>query len=96
MSKAIENLQAAQRRALAGRPKVGGFPFLAETLRRAGVIRNLWFLPSCQSLYVTEHGTVVTLEKPLASGTATAVSVLGVHDVDGPATRPGGGRVDAL
>jgi hypothetical protein len=26
MSKAIETLQAAQKRAMAGRPKVGGFP----------------------------------------------------------------------
>ena len=37
MNKAIEALQAAQKRAIAGRPKVGGFPYLAETLRRAGV-----------------------------------------------------------
>ena len=51
MSKAIENLEAAQKRAMATRPKVGGFPYLAETLRRAGVIRNLWFLPACQSLF---------------------------------------------
>ena len=56
MSKAVENLQAAQKRAMAGRPKVGGFPYLAETLWRAGVIRNVWSLPSCQSLYVTSDG----------------------------------------
>jgi uncharacterized protein YbcV (DUF1398 family) len=67
MSKAIENLQAAQQRAMAGRPKVGGFPYLAETLRRAGVTRNLWYLPSCQSLYLTEHGPVVTLGTPLST-----------------------------
>ena len=36
MSRAIENLEAAQKRALAIRPRVGGFPYLAETLRRAG------------------------------------------------------------
>ena len=30
MSKAIENLQAAQTHAMAVRPKVGGFPYLAE------------------------------------------------------------------
>jgi uncharacterized protein YbcV (DUF1398 family) len=60
MSKAIENLQAAQRRAIAGRPKVGGFPYLAETLRRAGVTRNLWFLPACESLYLTKDGPAVT------------------------------------
>ena len=34
MSKATENLEAAQKRAMATRPKVGGFPYLAEVLRR--------------------------------------------------------------
>ncbi len=70
MSKAIETLQDAQKRAMAGRPKVGGFPYLAETLRRAGVRRNQWFLPSCQSLYLTKEGPVVTQGAPLVSGTA--------------------------
>ena len=69
MSKAIENLEAAQRRAMASRPKVGGFPYLAETLRRAGVTRNLWCLPGCQSLYLTKDGPVVTQGTPLFSGT---------------------------
>jgi len=70
MSKAIETLQAAQKRAMAGRPKVGGFPYLAETLRQAGVTRNQWFLPSCLSLYLTKEGPVVTQGAPLVSGTA--------------------------
>src|SRR5271155_3531373 len=69
MSKAIETLLAAQKRALAGRPKVGGFPYLAETLRRAGVTRNLWSLPSCQSLFLTNDGPVVTQGTPFAAGT---------------------------
>ena len=64
MSDAIDNLQAALQRALAGRPAVGGFPYLAETLRRAGVTRNLWFLPACQSLYLTEKGSVVSQGLP--------------------------------
>jgi uncharacterized protein YbcV (DUF1398 family) len=68
MSKAIENLQSALQQAMAGRPKVGGFPYLAETLRRAGVIRNCWYLPSCQSLYLTEEGSVITIGNPLVSG----------------------------
>lgn len=55
---------------MAGRPKVGGFPYLAETLRRAGVTRNRWFLPSCQSLYLTREGPVVTQGTPLLSGAA--------------------------
>lgn len=68
MSRAIENLQAALDRAAAGRPKVGGFPYLAETLRRAGVARNLWFLPSCQSLFLTQDGPVVIQGTPLLLG----------------------------
>ncbi len=70
MSKATENITAAQQRAMAGRPKVGGFPYLAETLRRAGVTRNLWYLPACQSLYLTKEGPVATQGIPLISGTA--------------------------
>ena len=69
MSKAIESLEAAQRQAVAMRPKVGGFPYLAEALRRAGVTRNFWFLPACQSLYLTNEGPVVTQGKPIATGT---------------------------
>lgn len=69
-SQAISNLQAALQRAMAGRPKVGSFPYLAETLRRAGVSRNLWHLPSYQSLYITDAGPVVTQGTPLFTDTA--------------------------
>jgi uncharacterized protein YbcV (DUF1398 family) len=69
MSKAIENLEAALKRAFAIRPKVGGFPYLAETLRCAGATRNFWFLPACQSLFLTNDGPVVTQGTPLATGT---------------------------
>jgi len=68
MSKSIENLKSAQQRAMAGRPKVAGFPYLAETLRRAGVTRNLWSLPACQSLYLTEEGPVMMQGTPLVVG----------------------------
>jgi uncharacterized protein YbcV (DUF1398 family) len=68
MSKAIETLESAMKRAMAGRPKVGGFPYLAETLRRAGVKRNLWSLPSCQILYRTNEGAVVYQGAPLITG----------------------------
>jgi uncharacterized protein YbcV (DUF1398 family) len=70
MSSAIENLQAAQRHAMTIRPKVGGFPVLAETLRGAGVHRNRWSLPSAQSLYVTDDGVVVVPGTPLVSSPA--------------------------
>ena len=61
-------LEAAMKRAMAGRPKVGGFPYLAETLRRAGVTRNFWSLPSAQSIYLTKNGSVVNQGTPLISG----------------------------
>jgi uncharacterized protein YbcV (DUF1398 family) len=69
MSKAIENLNKALERAVAIRPKVGGFPYLAETLRHAGVIRNIWSLPAGQSLFLTTLGAVVMQGPPLVSGT---------------------------
>ncbi len=69
MSKTIEKLEAAQRKAMAIRPNVGGFPYLAEALRQAGVTRNIWTLPSTQSLFITEEGSVVAQGAPLVSGT---------------------------
>jgi uncharacterized protein YbcV (DUF1398 family) len=68
MSRAIQNVEAAMQRAMAVRPKIGGFPYLAETLRRAGVTKNVWSLPSCQSVYLTNDGPVVMQGTPLTSG----------------------------
>lgn len=68
MSNAIENLTTAMERAAAIRPKVGGFPYLAESLRQAGVTRNVWALPACQSLFLTDEGPVVMQGVPLVSG----------------------------
>jgi len=51
------------------RPKVGGFPYLAEALRRAGITQNIWNLPSCQSIYLTEYGPVVNQGMPLVKTT---------------------------
>lgn len=70
MSTAITNLHAAQKHAMELRPAVGGFPYLAETLRRAGVTRNVWVLPACQSLYLTSYGPVVIQGTPLVQGAA--------------------------
>lgn len=69
MTKAIDNLEEALKRAALSRPKIGGFPYLAETLRRAGVRRDLWVLPACQSLFLTNDGPVVIQGTPLAMGT---------------------------
>ena len=68
MSKAIDNLTEAMRIAEEVRPRVGGFPYLAEVLRKAGVTRNIWSLPSSQSLFLTQLGPVVMQGNPLVNG----------------------------
>jgi len=70
MSKAIDNLMEAMRRAETIRPRVGGFPYLAEVMREAGVTRNVWSLPGCQSVFLTQEGPVVMQGKPLVDGAA--------------------------
>lgn len=69
MSKAVENLIKAQQFGMNIRPKVGGFPYLAEALKRAGVTRNIWNLPSCQSIYLTGYGSVVSQGTSLVNAT---------------------------
>jgi uncharacterized protein YbcV (DUF1398 family) len=67
MSRAIENLIQAQQFAMSIRAKVGGFPYFAEALRQAGITLNIWNLPSCQSIYLTQYGSVVSQGTPLVS-----------------------------
>jgi uncharacterized protein YbcV (DUF1398 family) len=69
MSQATKAIRAAQQRAVAIRPKVGGFPVLAEVLRQAGVRRNEWTLPSAQSVYLTDDGAVVQQATPVTDET---------------------------
>ncbi|MDP3560551.1 MAG: DUF1398 family protein [Legionellaceae bacterium] len=69
MSKLVEKLIETQKYAMSIRPKVGGFPILAEALRQSGVIMNRWTLPSCQSVYTLNEGVVVQQGTPLLTGT---------------------------
>ena len=69
MNTLTAKLKEAQKYALSIRPKVGGFPVLAEVLRQAGVHVNRWSLPSCQSIYIMDGGAVVQQGTPLVSGT---------------------------
>lgn len=68
MSESIQKLGEAFQLAMSIRPKVGGFPVLAEVLRQAGVKRNFWSLPSCQSIFVMDSGNVVNQGVPLVTG----------------------------
>jgi len=63
-----EKLSDAQNYAMSIRPKVDGFPVLAEVLRQAGVQMNRWSLPSCQSVYLMKEGSVVQQGTPLVTG----------------------------
>src|SRR6187402_3144152 len=69
MNRFAEKLTEAQKYAMSVRPKVGGFPVLAEVLRQAGVRMNRWSLPSCQSVYLMNEGSVVQQGTPLFTGT---------------------------
>ena len=55
MPTAVDQLLEAQKLAMSIRPKVGGFPELAEVLRQAGVLMNRWTLPACQSIFVSRR-----------------------------------------
>ncbi|MFD7613092.1 DUF1398 family protein [Streptomyces sp. NPDC059828] len=68
MSTATTNLKAALARAAAIRPAVGGFPYLAETLRQAGVTRCRMAVPSNAMLYLTDTGPVAVPGEPLVTG----------------------------
>lgn len=69
MNHILDKLTKAQQYALSIRPKIGGFPYLAEALRQAGVTKNIWFLPSCQAIYVMDEGSsVVQQGAPLVNG----------------------------
>ena len=64
-----DKLTEAQKYAISIRPKIGGFPVLAEVLRKSGVQLNRWSLPSCQSIFLMKEGAVVQQGTPLVTGT---------------------------
>lgn len=68
MSTLTDQLIETQKYAMSIRPKVGGFPVLAEVLRQAGVQMNRWSLPSCQSVFLMKEGSVVQQGTPLVTG----------------------------
>ncbi|MEU4171236.1 DUF1398 family protein [Streptomyces sp. NPDC026665] len=68
MTDAIDTLRAALERAGAVRPQVGGFPYLAESLRQAAVTRCRMTVPSNAMLYLTAAGPVTVQGEPLVTG----------------------------
>ena len=51
--------------AFSNRPKIGGFPYLAECLKQAGVTKNVWFLPSANCLYYINKDLLANQGQPL-------------------------------
>ncbi|MFJ3639946.1 DUF1398 family protein [Streptomyces sp. NPDC090108] len=68
MTTALTRVQDALARAAAVRPKVGGFPYLAEALRRAGVTHCVMTVPAGTMLYLTDAGAVLAQGEPLTGG----------------------------
>lgn len=65
---AIELVEGAMKKAETIRPKVGGFPYLAECLRGAGVLKNVWTLPAGQSTFWTVAGVISLTNAPMLTG----------------------------
>lgn len=59
MSTIIEKVTAATIHGASLRPKVGGFPYLAEAMRQAGITKNYFDVPSASMVFVTEEGAVL-------------------------------------
>lgn len=68
MSTAKDRIEKAYKWAVVNRPKVNGYPYLAEALRQAGVLRYVYQLPSNQVIYFTKSGNVVSPSEGSTSG----------------------------
>lgn len=65
-----EKLQKVMEFVIKNRPQIGGFPFLAECLRKAGVKHNIWLLPAATSMYVIDDEYIVNQGVPLITAMA--------------------------
>jgi uncharacterized protein YbcV (DUF1398 family) len=61
MSSLVQTVMAAQEKAAHIRPKVGGYPYLAEVMRQAGVRRFFFNVPASCGHFVFDDGAVVQL-----------------------------------
>ncbi|MFG2826244.1 DUF1398 family protein [Streptomyces sp. NPDC048434] len=68
MSITTDTLEAALERAAAVRPQVGGFPYLAEALRQAGITTYRHTVASATNLFLTGTGPVINQATPLCNG----------------------------
>lgn len=59
MSNLIDTVTAATAYGMSVRPKVGGFPYLAEAMRQAGIVKNYFDVTSATMVFVTAEGAVI-------------------------------------
>jgi len=64
----IDSISSAQARAAAIRPEAGGFPYLAEGLRLAGVTRIEVTVPSWTTVITTPAGSILQQGEPMVAG----------------------------
>ena len=69
--KLLNNFKNAMAKSEKVRPKIGGFPYLAECLREEGFTKNTWYLPSGDSFYFTSEDSLVIPGKPLIGDITT-------------------------
>lgn len=68
MSIAIERIENAYKWVMANRPSVNRYPYLAEALRKAGVKRYVYNLPSNQCIFYTNEGHILSQTEVSNSG----------------------------
>lgn len=68
MSATVQSIRAALEYAAANRPQRGGFPYLAEALRRAGVTGYFFDVASASTVYTTSGGAVLQVGAPIRQG----------------------------
>jgi uncharacterized protein YbcV (DUF1398 family) len=64
----VETVTAAQARGARLRPAVGGFPYLAESLRQAGITHIAVTVPSWTTVLTTTTGSVIQQGTPMFEG----------------------------
>jgi len=65
----VDTITTAQRRGAALRPPIGGFPYLAESLRLAGVTHIEVTVPAWTTVLTTAQGSVIQQGSPMVDGT---------------------------
>lgn len=78
-----DDVLATRQRGIAARPRVGGFPVLAESLRLGGVVSVAVTVPSLTTVYTTPSGSVIDQGPPMFVDVAEVPSFDRQRFIDG-------------